>query len=182
MKPTSASVMWSPLTPHDMNDVSHEIGIHIKVGPMSVGRWIHEQQQIWNAPRHSFPTRKTLNLQCMCLDTIHRCYGAVKTNYYHLSVWFNAPYMACNLYTYHVCYKDPDYLDCLLTCYDVTVYVKYRFHPLSHVVQTEFHEDSLVDDPSRIVRAMATLQRYLWCRTSSIALNHRMKRDGLCGL
>ena len=173
IRPTCVSVTCSPLIPVDVNDVNHEIGFHMKVRPMSVGRWIHEQQQIWKAPRHNFPIRKVINLQRLCLDTIHRCYRAVKTNYYHLNVCTSAPYMACNVYTYHVCYKDPEYLDCLLTCYDVTVYVKYGFHPLSNAIQNEFHKERIVEDPSRIIHAMAYLQRYLWCRTTKILTNRR---------
>ena len=170
-RPTSVSVTWSPLIPADVNDVNHEIGFHMKVHPMSVGRWIHEQQQISNAPRHNFPI--LIHLQHLCLDTIHRCYRVMKTNYYHLNIHTNTPFMACNVYTYHICYKDPEYLDCLLTCYDITVYVKYGFHPLSNAIQNEFHKERIVGDPSRIIRAMASLQRYLWHRTTKILTNCR---------
>ena len=144
---------------------------------MSLGHWIHEQQRIWEAPRHTLPTDRILNLQCLCLATIHHCYGAVKANFYCIKVQHNAPYMACNVYTYHVCYKDPDFLECLVTNYDVTVYVKYGFHPHSVVVQSMFHHDTLVHDPFFTQSGFTSLQRDIWHRMNTIAHNHRMARE-----
>ena len=144
---------------------------------MSLGRWIHEQQRIWEAPRHTLPTDSILNLQCLCLATIHRCYGTITITFYHIKVRDNAPYMACNFYTNHVCYKDPDFLECLVTNDDVMVYVKYGFHPHSVVVQSMFHHDTLVEDPFFIHSGFASLQRNIWRRMNTITHNHQTARD-----
>ena len=173
LQPVATSVIWSACHPTNKDLVLHEIGLHFKRHAMSLGCWIHEQQRIWEAPRHTLPTDRILNLQCLCLTTIHRCYGAVKANFYCIKVQHNAPYMACNVYTYHVCYKDPDFLECLVTNYDVMVYVKYGFHPHSVVVQSMFHHDTLVDDPFFIQSGFASLQRDIWRQMNTIAHNHR---------
>ena len=136
LRPVATSVVWSTCHPANNDNVLYEIGLNVKRHPMSLGHWIYEQRRICEAPRHNLPTDRIFNLQCLCLATIHHCYGAVKANFYHIKVQNNAPYMACNVYTYHVCYKDPDFLECLVVNYNITLYVKYGFHPHSNQCST----------------------------------------------
>ena len=158
----SETVMWTECSPNYPDHLQHEFGFKIKLRPMQLGCWIREQRKTRLTPRHSYPTSKFLSLQCICLDTVHHSFGPTKLAHFRLDTHFHAPFVLCNVYTYNICFKDTEYPDCLILNYELTVFVKYGFHPLSLYLRDRSCKKALIPDDRIIKLELLEIQRGIW--------------------
>ena len=160
--PGSDGVMWTECSPNHLDKLQHEFGIKVKPRPMQLGHWIREQRKTRLTPRHSYPTSKFLNLQRICLDTLHRSFGPIKLTTFRFDVHSHFPFVFCNAYTYNICFKDTDYPDCLMLNYELTVFVKYGLHPLSLYLQDRTFKETLIPDDLTIRLELLEIQHGIW--------------------